>query len=223
MIETISHPIDNIRIRFKSFSVMLSMNPVVFSAPLGAVVHQKLEKFKYSPIWRSVYIISMAKKQASNSCNFHASTTATNITFFKITSRCQYYSICRSNDFPILCRALLCVATFISMQTHRAIEKKKKRRKKTIRAHKKSIFRTTLDYVIRPDYASIDVACKHRIIREMTKILPRYWHSRAQHAMERKKWFAISLGDIFWFWIFNSVVWQLHLELVTQHHVCISF
>lgn len=29
-------------------------------------------------------------------------------------------------------------------------------------AHKKSIFRTTLDYVIRSDYASIDVAGKHR-------------------------------------------------------------
>lgn len=81
---------------------------------------------------------------------------------FSKSHHCQYPSTVAiifpfsvSND----ARALLslCVAV---------IHKMKKERKKNPRSHKKSIFRTTLDYVIRLDYASIDVACKHRIIHK---------------------------------------------------------
>lgn len=87
------------------------------------------------------------------------------------------------NDFPILLPQVMRIASMniAHIYVRRWMEKMEHtlfREKKKLWYgnecrvwYKKSIFRTTLDDVIRLDYASIDVACKHRIIREMMKIL----------------------------------------------------
>lgn len=47
--------------------------------------------------------------------------------------------------------------------------------------------------------------------------LPVKWRRSCQNIMPwHKKWHTISFGDIFWFWIFNSVVWQLHFSLLQK-------
>lgn len=144
------------------------------------VVHQTSKKFKYSPIWygirsiihgekHQIAIISMPPPQQPTTSPFSKSLRVANIPFAK------------AMIFPFF------IGPFFLLLLPSTYRHDDGREKNTIPAHKKSIFRTTLDYVIQPDYASIDVACKHRIIREMTKILPCYWHSRPNIPWHKKR------------------------------------
>lgn len=126
-----------------------------------SIIFLALEKFKYSPICCDVRSIMYGLRHQIAIISMLPSQPTLPPPFSK-SHHCQYpFRSVAMIFFPFFvtndARALRCSSTHTEWE------------KKYIRAvsHKKSIFRTTLDYVIRSDYASIDVACKHRIIREM--------------------------------------------------------